>query len=98
MQSQWLACSSERTTIHIFAVNFKNFDIEKGITLTDEEAKIADHPEDDNDILKDAESGDPHENKKSKFNFMKSIVPIKLFADEWSYAKFKVPKENNSQH
>jgi WD40 repeat protein len=36
MQSNWLACSSDRSTIHIFSVK-KKYDHEAGIKLSDEE-------------------------------------------------------------
>lgn len=40
MQSQWLACSSDRSTIHIFSVKNK-YDHEAGIKLSDEEEQKA---------------------------------------------------------
>lgn len=84
-----MACSSDKQTIHIFAVQSGKYDIENGIKLSDEEAKIQ-APAD-----QDFENDERPENKKSKLNFMKGILP-KYFADEWSFAKFKVPKDDNS--
>jgi len=39
IKSKWLACSSDRSTIHIFTVSSK-LDGATGIKLSDEEAKI----------------------------------------------------------
>jgi len=45
MKGNWLACSSDRSTIHIFNVNAK---ADQAIKLSDEEAKIdARVPDDD---------------------------------------------------
>ena len=81
MKSQWLACSSDRSTIHIFSVNLK-LDQPNGIKLSDEEAKGDD----------EAEEGDRPKNNKSKWGFIKGIVPY--FDSEWSYGRFKVPGDN----
>lgn len=78
MKSQWLACTSDRSTIHIFTVKL---DPQNAIKLTDEEAADQD---DDN----------RPENKKSRLNLFKGIH--KYFDSEWSYARFKVPNEDNS--
>ena len=61
-------------------------DAANAIKLSDEEAKVVD-PED--------QGGDVLENKKSKFNFMKGILP-KYFDSEWSFARFKLPSDDNS--
>mmetsp|Transcript_5515 Transcript_5515/g.8653 ORF Transcript_5515/g.8653 Transcript_5515/m.8653 type:complete len:127 (-) Transcript_5515:24-404(-) len=81
MKGQWLACTSDRSTIHIFTVSVKHDNA--AIKLSDEEAK--------------ADEDDPQEkveNKKSKLNFIKGILP-KYFDSEWSYARFKVPGDDN---
>ena len=40
---------------------------------------------------------DRPENKKSKLNFIKGILP-RYFDSEWSYGRFKVPNDDNSTH
>ena len=42
----------------------------------------------------DHEDGDKRENKKSKLNFIKGILPY--FDSEWSYGRFKVPGDNSN--
>ena len=37
---------------------------------------------------------DKPENKKSRLHFMKSMLP-KYFEGEWSFARFKVPTDDN---
>ena len=59
--------------------------------LSDEEAKVL-PPEEEGDDPKDRP-----ENKKSKLNFMKGMLP-KYFDSNWSYGRFKVPNEDNSLH
>ena len=51
-------------------------------------------PEEDGD---DPSGKVTHENKKSKLNFIKGILP-KYFDSAWSYGRFKVPNEDNSLH
>lgn len=48
MHSNWLACSSDRSTIHIFSIKNK-YDHDAGIKLSDEEEQkaVAHHDEDD---------------------------------------------------
>ena len=76
-----MACSSDRSTIHIFTVNVK-LDNPNAIKLSDEDAK-----------MNDDEEHDKPENKKSKLNFIKGILP-KYFDSEWSYARFKLPNDD----
>lgn len=83
MKSQWLACSSDRETIHIFSVNVK-LDQPNGIKLSDEEGK----GEDDNEN----EEGERPQNSKSRMGFFGSIVPY--FGSEWSLGKLKIPDFN----
>ena len=42
-----------------------------------------------------AGAGERPENKKSKLNFIKGILP-KYFDSEWSFARFKLPSDDNS--
>jgi WD repeat-containing protein 45 len=79
LKGGWLACSSDRSTIHIFTVNIKA-DSAK-IKLSDEEAK--------------AEEERP-ENKKSGLKFLKGISTY--FDSEWSFARFKIPNDDNSDN
>lgn len=46
---------------------------------------------------KAVQDGDKPENKKSKLNFIKGILP-KYFDSEWSYGRFKVPNDDNSEY
>ena len=95
MQSQWLACSSDRSTIHIFSVKSK-YDHDAGIKLSDEEDTKG-LPQGENDEEKKTIDGDRPLNKKSKLNFISGILP-KYFDSEWSFGRFKVPNADNSLH
>ena len=79
LKGVWLACSSDRSTIHIFTVNVKT----DGIKLSDEEAKATN------------EDNRP-ENKKSTMKFLKGISTY--FDSEWSFARFKIPNDDNSDN
>jgi len=95
MKSQWLACSSDRSTIHIFSVKSK-YDHEAGIKLSDEEeSKMVSNNEENEEDKKN--EGERPQNKKSKFNFISGILP-KYFDSEWSFGRFKVPNADNSLH
>jgi WD repeat-containing protein 45 len=83
LKGGWLACSSDRSTIHIFTVNIKADSA--GIKLSDEEAKA-----------ENSEDNRP-ENKKSGFKFLKGIG-VTYFDSEWSFAKFKIPNDDNSDN
>jgi WD repeat-containing protein 45 len=80
LKGSWLACSSDRSTIHIFTVNIKA-DSAK-IKLSDEEAKT--------------ENEDRPENKKSGLKFLKGFSTY--FDSEWSFARFKIPNDDNSDN
>ena len=96
MKSNWLACSSDRSTIHIFSIKTK-YDHDAGIKLSDEEEQKVIPPE-EFDEEKKAEDGDNRpQNKKSKFNFISGLLP-KYFDSEWSFGRFKVPNADNSLH
>ena len=57
---------------------------DSAIKLSDEDAKV-----------NEDEEHDKKENKKSKLNFIKGMLP-KYFDSEWSFARFKVPGEDAS--
>jgi hypothetical protein len=77
-----LACSSDKSTIHVFAVHADKYDTLNGIKLADEDQKVQD-------------DDDQPENKKSKLSMFKGILP-KYFESEWSFAKFRIPKSDTS--
>jgi len=87
MKGLQLACSSDRSTIHIFSVNVKLDQPNNAIKLSDEEGKIEDEPE--------GEGGDRPRNNRSRWGFIRGIVPY--FDSEWSYGKFKVPGDSNQK-
>jgi WD40 repeat protein len=93
MKSLWLACSSDRSTVHIFSVKTK-LDHNDGIKLSDEEETKILNNEDEDGQKGDA---DRPQNKKSKLNFISGILP-KYFDSEWSYGRFKIPNDDNSLH
>lgn len=64
LKGQWLACSSDRSTIHVWCVNVK-LDQPSSIKLSDEEAKGDDENEHDEDRPKN----------QKKWGLLKSIVP-----------------------
>jgi WD40 repeat protein len=93
-KSQRLACTSDRNTIHIFTVKL---DVANNLKLSDEEEKIAgDGGVIAPDTNNQEEGNDQPQNKKSRFNLFKGFLP-KYFDSEWSYAKFKMPSNDNSQ-
>jgi len=85
--SHFLACSSDKCTVHIFALtpdgsggtSVLNMNA-NGVARPLGQAGSAGAAEDD-------ESG----NSKSSFSFMKGILP-KYFSSEWSFAQFRVPE------
>lgn len=81
LKGGWLACSSDKSTIHIFTINVKADSA--GIKISDEEAKA------------DTNQDNLPENNKSKFKFLKGIG-VTYFDSEWSFAKFKIPNDDNS--
>ena len=93
MQSKWIACSSDRSTIHIFSVKQKH-DHDTGIKLSDEEETktVQDEPN-----KEEKNEADRPQNKKSKLNFISRVLP-KYFESEWSYGRFKVPNDDNSMN
>jgi WD40 repeat protein len=72
--SAWIACSSDKGTIHVFAIDKTKKPIE---TMADEELKDEENPQ--------QAHREDKKNSKSVFSFMKKILP-KYFSSEWSFA------------
>lgn len=79
--SQWLACSSDRGTIHVFATKQGG----GGHARQPSEVK-----EDDATTSSSSSSSSSKANPTSSLSFMKSMLP-KYFSSEWSFAQFRVP-------
>jgi len=73
--SKFLVCSSDRGTIHIFALNKALEYLEK---------------ENENYKFEEEKSLEP-QNKKSFFSFFQKIINIDYFNSEWSFAQFRIP-------
>jgi WD40 repeat protein len=96
--SQWLAVSSDKGTIHIFSLKGgkdKNAKSDEKDT-SKEDAKAAEKANSNANNTNNNGSGSStdalakKDNPKSSLSFMKSILP-KYFSSEWSFAQFRVP-------
>jgi WD40 repeat protein len=76
--TQWLACSSDKGTVHVFTVKSQK-DQKEEIAAKEEKEKGKDKD-------KDKKTANP----TSSLSFMKSVLP-KYFSSEWSFAQFRVP-------
>jgi len=86
--SQWLACSSDKGTIHVFSIAKL-----AGKGLADRKRPDGGnnpHQIQAPDGVKDTVDNDKKANPKSSFSFMKSLLP-KYFSSEWSFAQYRVP-------
>lgn len=90
--SKWLACSSDKGTVHVFSIALdggKGSSKDKAQDSSARAAKSAGVKQ---------EGGDDDSGKKnpqSSLSFMKSFLP-KYFSSEWSFAQFKVPGDVRS--
>jgi WD40 repeat protein len=103
--SLWLACSSDKGTVHIFSISPKGDKKDKskksqggstdgGSTGASSESAppaSSPSPSDPKDEPKDKDGKKKDKkNPKSSLSFMKGFLP-KYFSSEWSFAQFRVP-------
>lgn len=81
-QCEWLAVSSDKGTVHVFA-------------LADQVTTKTDGDQGRNVTVLAAEKApQPRSNPTSLFSAVKGLVPIpKYFASEWSFAQFRLPED-----
>lgn len=83
-QCNWLAVSSDKNTVHVFAMSeaVQN----RTVHAVGKDALGGDDP-----------GGPARANPSSWFNMAKGIVPLPTyFASEWSFAQFKIPEDSRA--
>jgi len=81
--SEWLACSSDKGTIHVYK-------LKADVQTKGEKSEEADKDDSNKDSKSDEKSGKEKANPKSSLAFIKGILP-KYFSSEWSFAQYRVP-------
>lgn len=84
--SQFLACSSDKCTVHVFALS-ANGPVDTTTLIPDAAPAANEHL----NRTVSTEEDDGTGNSKSSFSFMRGILP-KYFSSEWSFAQFRVPE------
>jgi len=85
--SEWLACSSDKGTIHVYKLKP---DVQSKEKSEESNEKDAEHSKDKDKDKSDEKSAKEKENPKSSLAFMSGILP-KYFRSEWSFAQYRVP-------
>jgi len=80
--SQWVATSSDKGTVHVFSLQGEKKEAEKAKAIAAAGGG-------------GGEGGEAKKNPKSSFSFMKGILPG-YFSSEWSFAQFRVPGDVRS--
>lgn len=94
--TQWLAVSSDKGTVHVFSLRAPGF--REVPRLSDNDMVHGPGRESDGDLdtLESASASSPvafsGSNPNSTLSFMKGVLP-KYFSSEWSFAQFRLPED-----